>query len=70
MEQKYAAAGMQSATGEDKLAEVMTLAGSAVSALLAQAGITSTADYVQTLVAAVVAVLNVQPAPAAVATAK
>jgi hypothetical protein len=34
VEQKYAASGIQSGTGTQKLAEVMTLAGSAVTALL------------------------------------
>lgn len=69
VEQKYAASGVQSGTGAQKLAEVMTLAGSAVTSLLTQAGVTSNAAYVESLVSAVVAILNVQPAPAA-ATAK
>jgi hypothetical protein len=69
VEQKYAASGVQSGTGAQKLAEVMTVAGDAVASLLAKAGITATSDYVESLVSAVVAVLNVQPAPAA-ATAK
>ena len=70
VEQKYAASGVQSGTGEAKLAEVMTLAGSAVQQLLTAAGVTNvSADYVQSLVSAVVAILNVQPVPAA-ATAK
>jgi len=38
--------------------------------LLTQAGITATSDYVENLVSAVVAILNVQPAPAATTTAK
>ncbi len=69
MEQKYAASGVQDGTGAAKLAEVVTLAGDAVTALLAKAGIAASPDYVQSLVSAVVALLNVQPAPAA-ATAK
>ena len=69
VEQKYAASGAQTGTGPQKLAEVMTLAGGAVAALLRQAGIAVTPDYVQSLVSAVVAVLNVQPAPSP-ATAK
>jgi len=69
VEQKYAASGVQSGTGAQKLAEVMTLAGDAVASLLTKAGITATSDYVESLVSAVVAVLNVQPAPVA-ATAK
>lgn len=43
----------------------MTLAGEAVAALLTHAGIAATAGYVESLVSAVVAVLNVQPAPVA-----
>ncbi len=69
VEQKYAASGVQTGTGTQKLAEVMTLAGSAVTSLLTQAGVTASATYVESLVSAVVAILNVQPAPAA-ATAK
>jgi len=69
VEQKFAASGVQAGTGAQKLAEVLTLAGDAVTALLAKAGIVATPDYVQSLVSAVVALLNVQPAPAA-ATAK
>ena len=64
VEQKYAAAGVQSGTGPQKLAEVLLLAGPVVTQLLTQAGITATADYVQRLVSAVVAVLNAQPMPA------
>ena len=70
VEQKYAASGVQAGTGAQKLAEVLTLAGDAVTSLLASAGITAAADYVQTLVSAVVAILNVQPAPAATTAGK
>ena len=63
VEQKYAASGVQSGTGTQKLAEFMTLAGTAVTQLLSQAGITASADYIQSLVAAVVAILNAQPMP-------
>ena len=69
VEQKYAASGVQSGTGAQKLAEVITLAGSAVTSLLAEAGVTASSTYVESLVSAVVAILNVQPAPVA-ATAK
>ncbi len=62
VEQKYAASGEQTGTGAQKLGEVMTLAGDAVAALLGHAGIAATPDYVQSLISAVVAVLNVQPA--------
>ncbi len=61
VEQKYAASGVQSGTGTQKLAEVMLLAGDAVTELLAKAGITATADYIAKLVSAVVAILNAQP---------
>jgi len=64
VEQKYAAAGAQSGTGTQKLAEVMTLAGAAVTSLLTQAGVESSTAYVQGLVSAVVAILNVQAMPA------
>ena len=70
VEQKYAASGVQTGTGAAKLAEVTTLAGDAVTALLAKGGITATSDYVESLVSAVVAILNVQPAPAATTAAK
>jgi hypothetical protein len=65
VEQKYAASGVQEGTGPQKLAEVMTLAATAVMSLLSEAGISATTEYVQSLVSAVVAILNVQPAPAA-----
>jgi hypothetical protein len=60
VEQKYAASGAQSGTGAEKLAEVILLAGPAVSSLLTQAGIAPNATYLQNLVSAVVAILNVQ----------
>lgn len=63
VEQKYAAAGVQSGTGAQKLAEVITLAGPVVAQLLTEAGITASAAYVQSLVNAVVAILNVQAMP-------
>jgi hypothetical protein len=62
VEQKFAAAGAQSGTGAQKLAEVLTLAEDAVTALLKQAGITADTSYVTNLVNAVVAILNVQTA--------
>ena len=69
VEQKYAASGAQSGTGAQKLAEVMLLAGDAVSTLLLKAGIDATADYVELLVSAVVAILNAQSMPASVTAA-
>jgi hypothetical protein len=71
VEQKYAAAGVQNGTGAQKLAEVVLLAGPAVTQLLTQAGIAANTSYIQSLVSAVVAILNVQamPTTTAVATA-
>jgi len=63
VEQKYAAAGVQSGTGAQKLAEVMLLAEPVVAQLLTQAGIAASTSYIQTLVSAVVAILNVQTMP-------
>ena len=60
VEQKYAAAGRQSGTGAEKLAEVLLVTGQTVTALLAKAGIAANASYMQKLVSAVVAILNVQ----------
>ena len=70
VEQKYAAAGVQNGTGPQKLAEVMLLAGPAVTSLLTQAGITPNTAYIQNVVSAVVAILNVQSAPSGTAPIK
>jgi hypothetical protein len=64
VEQKYAAAGVQSGTGAQKLSEVMLLAEPVVGQLLTQAGIAASTSYIQSLVSAVVAILNVQTMPA------
>ena len=64
VEQKYTAAGVQKGTGTQKLAEVMQLAGDAVTSLLTASGIKADNDYIQKLVSAVVSILNVQAAPA------
>jgi hypothetical protein len=64
VEQKYSAAGVQSGTGAQKLAEVLLLAGPVVTQLLGAAGVTASSAYVQNLVNAVVAILNVQVMPA------
>ncbi len=69
VEQKYTAAGLQSGTGAQKLAEVITLAGPVVTQLLTEAGVNASPGYVQNLVNAVVAILNVQAMPAAPAAA-
>jgi hypothetical protein len=68
VEQKYVASGAQAGTGAQKLAEVMVLAGTAVTSLLQQAGILATSDYIENLISAVVGVLNVQAMPVAQAT--
>lgn len=60
VEQKYAAAGAAKGTGTQKLAEVVQLAGDAVTSLLASAGIKADKDYIQKLISAVVSILNVQ----------
>jgi hypothetical protein len=63
VEQKYSAAGKQSGTGSQKLADVMLLVGPVVTQLLKQAGVEASAAYVQNLASAVVAILNVQSMP-------
>ena len=60
VEQKYAASGVQSGTGAQKLSEVMLLTESAVTGLLAKAGVQVDSAYLQSVVSAVVAILNVQ----------
>jgi hypothetical protein len=62
VEQKYAASGVQSGTGAQKLAEVLLLTGQAVAALLTKAGIEADSDFIASIVSAVVAILNVQQA--------
>ena len=66
VEQKYAASGVQSGTGAQKLSEVMLLTEQAVTSLLSGAGISVTTAYLQNIVSAVVAILNVQSAQAPV----
>ena len=65
VEQKYAASGVQSGTGAQKLAEVMLLTESAVTGLLTKAGLSVDSSYVANVVSAVVAILNVQQAQTA-----
>src|SRR5258708_38187927 len=65
VEQKYAGSGVQSGTGAQKLAEVVLLTEQSVTSLLAKAGVSSDTSYIQNLVSAVVAILNVQNASAA-----
>ena len=66
VEQKYSAAGVQSGTGPQKLSEVLLLTEQAVMALLAKAGIQADSAYIEKLVGAVVAILNVQAGPVGV----
>jgi hypothetical protein len=65
VEQKYAAAGVQSGTGAQKLAEVLLVTEDAVLQLLRHAGINPSNGYVASVVSAVVAILNVQRMPTA-----
>jgi len=65
VEQKYAASGAQSGTGAEKLAEVLLLTEQTVTSLLAKAGIEADSSYIAGIISAVVAILNVQQAPAA-----
>ena len=65
VEQKYAASGVQSGTGTQKLAEVMLLTEQSVTALLAKAGVSADTSYIESVVSAVVAILNVQSASVA-----
>ena len=67
VEQKYAASGVQSGTGAQKLGEVMLLVEQSVTALLAKAGITADSSYLESVISAVVAVLNVQGLPTSTA---
>lgn len=64
VEQKYAASGVSSGTGTQKLAEVLTLTEDAVTTLLKQEGITADTTFITNIVNAVVALLNVQMASA------
>lgn len=60
VEQKYATDTTQNASGQKKLADVLTLSEDAVTSLLAKEGITANTAKVTSIVNAVVAVLNVQ----------
>ena len=67
VEQKYAASGVQSGTGAQKLSEVMLLTEQSVAGLLGKAGITADSAYVQSIVTAVVGILNAQSVTTAAA---
>jgi hypothetical protein len=60
VEQKYAASGVQSGTGAQKLSEVMLLTEQSVTALLSKAGVATDSSYIASVISAVVAILNVQ----------
>ena len=65
VEQKFAAAGKQSGTGAQKSAEVLALVAPIVQTTLAKAGVAGAdSAYISNMVDAVVAILNVQMAPA------
>lgn len=68
VEQKYVASGAATGTGVQKSAEVLALAGPAVTSLLTAAGVSNAStSYIQNLITAVVSVLNVTAAPASAA---
>jgi hypothetical protein len=71
VEQKYASSKAATGTGVQKSAEVLSLAGTAVTSMLATAGIKdATTAYIQSLIDAVVAILNIPgTAPATSASA-
>jgi hypothetical protein len=64
VEQKWAALGKQSGTGEQKLADVLEIAGPMIAQFLADAGQASDAAAVTAWINKVVDVLNLAPAPA------
>ena len=64
VEQKFVAAGSPSGSGAQKLAQVLSIVTPTVTQLLAQEGIAVNQTQVTNIVNAVVAVLNVSPAPA------
>ena len=62
IEQKYAASGSASGTGSQKLADVLQIVTPAVTELLTKEGVKNVNQaYIQSIVNAVVAVLNAQP---------
>jgi len=60
IEQKYAALGAATGTGAQKLAEALAIVSPTVTQLLAAEGVPVDAGYIQKVVNAVVAILNVQ----------
>ena len=66
--QKLAAAGAATASGSQLAADVLSIVTPAATQLLAEAGVKNVdATYIQKIVNAVVAILNVQQAPATAA---
>lgn len=62
IEQKYAAAGTASKTGAAKAADVLAIVGPAVTDLLNKENVPADPVYVNNLISAVVAILNVKAA--------
>lgn len=65
VEQKFAATGNATGTGAQKLAQVISIVGPTVTQLLAAEGLNYNQTQITNIINAVVAVLNVQEAPAA-----
>jgi hypothetical protein len=65
VEQKFAAQGSPTGTGEQKLAQVLAIVTPVVTETLAAAGLPTDTTYITNVVNAVVAILNVQQAVAA-----
>ena len=63
IEQKYAALGAATGTGAQKLAEALAIVSPTVTQLLTAEGVPVNQDYIQKIVNAVVAILNVQMTP-------
>lgn len=64
VEQKMAAAGKATGTGAQKAADVLSIVTPVVTELLTQAGLTASTAELQSIVNVIVAVLNLQTAPA------
>jgi len=64
VEQKFAAAGAATGTGPQKLAQVISLVSPTVTQLLSSEGLVYNQTQVTGIINAVVAILNVQEAPA------
>lgn len=60
VEQKFAAAGISTGTGVQKLAQVISIVGPTVTQLLAAEGLQYNEQQIENIINAVVAILNVQ----------